>query len=263
MTDVLRYGPWAVVAGGSEGVGAEMARQLAADGFHLLLVARRPEPLEATAESARALGAEVRTVAVDLTDPDAVGAVVAAVADVEVGLLVYNAGANTSAEPFSGGDLGAAMGVVDLNVIAMLRLTYGLLDPMKTRGRGGVLLVGSLAGYVGTSTESVYGAAKAFGRIFAEGLWAELRGDGIDVLHLVLGLTRTPAMQRAGLDFDLPGLHVADPAAVAAEGLAALGSGPVHVVAGNEASVERRSGPDRARLVLGTEKIMRLLVPRT
>ncbi|MCD4532893.1 SDR family NAD(P)-dependent oxidoreductase [Nocardioides sp. cx-169] len=263
MTDVLRYGPWAVVAGGSEGVGAEMALQLAADGFHLLLVARRPEPLEATAESARALGAEVRTLAVDLTDPDAVGTVVAAVADVEVGLLVYNAGANTSVLPFSDGDLGAAMHVVDLNVIAMLGLTHGLVGPMTARRRGGVLLVGSLAGYVGTSTESVYGAAKAFGRIFAEGLWAELRGDGVDVLELVLGLTRTPAMERAGLDFDLPGLHVADPAEVAAEGLAALGSGPVHVVAGNEETVERRSGTDRARLVLGTEKIMRLLVPRT
>lgn len=262
MTDVHRYGPWAVIAGGSEGVGAEMARQLAADGFHLLLVARRPGPLEATAEAARALGVEVRTLAVDLTDPDAVGAVVDAVSDVEVGLLVYNAGANTSPRPFSAGDLDAAMRVVALNVTAMLGLTHALVAPMKARGRGGVLLVGSLAGYVGTSTESVYGAAKAFGRIFAEGLWAELRADGVDVLELVLGLTRTPAMERAGLSFDVPGIHVGDPAQVAAEGLAALGDGPVHVVSGNEATVEHRATADRARLVLGTEKVMRLLVPR-
>lgn len=262
MTDPQRYGPWALIAGGSEGVGAEMALQLAADGLNLVLVARRPAPLEVTAAAARALGVEVRIIAIDLVRPEAVEVIAEAAADVEVGLLVYNAGANTHARPFSVGDLEGFRPVIDLNVTSMLGLTHHFVGPMKERGRGGVLLVGSLAGYVGTSTESVYGATKAFSRIFAEGLWSELLEHGVNVLELVLGVTRTPAMERAGLDFEVPGLHVADPADVAREGLAALADGPVHVITGNEAIVEHRAAAERARLVRGTEKVVRRLVPR-
>lgn len=261
MTDLDRYGPWAVIAGGSEGVGAELAHQLAADGFNLLLVARRPGPLEETAQAVRAQGVEVRTVSADLTDPAAVAAVIEASADVEVGLLVYNAGANSHGRAFTRGELTGFQAVIDLNITAMLALTHHYAVPMRERGRGGILLVGSLAGYVGTSTEAIYGGVKAFGRIFAEGLWAELRDHGVDVLELVLGVTRTPAMERAGLNFDVPGMHVSEPADVAREGLAALPHGPVHVISGNESMVERRLSPDRARLVAGTEKVMRLLVP--
>ena len=226
MTDLDRYGPWAGIAGGSEGVGAELAQQLAADGFNLLLVARRREPLEATAEAARAHGVEVRTVSADLTRPESVAAVTEATADVEVGLLIYNAGANTHGRAFTRGELDGFQGVIDLNITTMLALTHHYAAPMRERGRGGILLVGSLAGYVGTSTEAIYGGVKAFGRIFAEGLWAELREYGVDVLELVLGVTRTPAMQRAGLNFDAPGMHVSEPADVAREGLAALPHGP-------------------------------------
>lgn len=255
------YGPWAVIAGGSEGVGAEFASLLAAAGVHLVLVARRSGPLTATAEAVRQHGVEVRTVAADLTDSVGVAAVLDATLDVEVGLLVYNAGANTYGRPFTDGELDRFRAVVDLNVTTMLALTHHYAGPMRERGRGGILLVGSLAGYVGTSTEGVYGAAKAFGRIFAEGLWAELREHGVDVLELVLGLTRTPAMERAGLRFDLPGISVSEPADVAREGLAALPHGPVHVIAGNEEVVEQRGHTDRARLVAGTDRVMRRLVP--
>lgn len=261
-TDPATYGPWAVIAGGSEGVGAAFADQLAADGLNLVLVARGPGPLETTAAAARTHGVEVRTVAADLTTPAGIDAIIAATRDVEVGLLVYNAGANTAGGPFLDNDPAAVRSVVDLNITAPLALVHHYAPTMKERGRGGIVLVGSLAGYVGTSTESVYGGAKAFGRIFAEGLWSELREHGVHVLDLVLGLTRTPAMERAGLNFDLPGLHVGDPVEVAREGLAHLADGPVHVVSGNEAVVEMRMTTDRARLVLGTEKVMRMLVPR-
>ncbi|MCX6401482.1 MAG: SDR family NAD(P)-dependent oxidoreductase [Propionibacteriales bacterium] len=261
MTDVQQYGPWAVIAGGSEGVGAAFAHQLAADGFHLVLVARKPGPLEATAEAVRARGVEVRTVATDLTDPASLAAITAATDDVEVGLLVFNAGANSYGRAFTDGELDRFQGVIDLNITAMLGLTHHYARLMKDRRRGGILLVGSLAGYVGTSTEGIYGGVKAFGRIFAEGLWAELREYDVDVLELVLGVTRTPAMERAGLNFEVPGMHVSEPADVAREGLAALPRGPVHVVSGNERLVAMRSTEDRARLVAGTEKVMRSLVP--
>lgn len=205
MTDLDDYGPWAVIAGGSEGVGAEFARLLAAAGLNLVLLARKPEPLRATAEDCRRHGVEVRTVPVDLVDSAGVDGLFEATAALEVGLLIYNAGANTCSEQFLDGDLADFQKVVDLNVGAAMRLVQHYGRPMRDRRRGGILLVGSMAGYLGSVRHTVYGGVKAFGRIFAEGLWLELRDYNVHVLELVLGVTRTPAMERVGLNFDVPG----------------------------------------------------------
>lgn len=260
MPDLQTYGPWALVAGGSEGVGAEFATQLADEGFNLLLLARKSGPLEETAAACRERGVEVRTLSVDLTDADAVQRVADLAEGLEVGLLVYNAGANSYGRPFTAGELEGFQGVIDLNVTAMLGLVHHFAAPMKARGRGGIVLVGSLAGYVGTSYEAIYAAVKAFGRTFAEGLWVELREHGVHVLELVLGVTRTPAMERAGLDFDVPGMHVSEPADVAREGLAHLADGPVHVISGNEKLVAMRGGHDRATLVERTDTMLKRLI---
>ena len=261
MTDVTRYGPWAVVLGGSEGVGASFAHQLAADGFNLVLVARKPEALEATATQVRETGVEVRTVSLDLAAASSVAALIEATADLEVGLLICNAGANSYGRRFLDGELAGFHGVIDLNVTTPLALTHHFGRLMRERGRGGIVFVGSLAGYLGSARESIYGAAKAFGRIFAEGLWLELREDGVDVLELVLGVTRTPAMERAGLNFDLPGLNVGEPDDVAREGLAHLADGPVWIAGGNDKIVEIRSRTDRAKLALASQEAMRRLMP--
>lgn len=243
------YGPWAVIAGGSEGVGEAFAHQLAAAGINLVLVARKAAPLQATAESVRRHGVKVETLELDLLATDAVARICAMTYDREVGLLVYNAGANTYGHDFVSGELERMREILDLNVSRQLELTHHYGAQMKERGRGGILLVGSLAGYVGQPELTVYAAAKAFARIFAEGLWLELQPHGVHVLHLVLGVTRTPAMERAGLRFDLPGLRVDDPEAVATAGLTHLADGPVWVMPGNERLVQQRGGVDRASLV--------------
>lgn len=250
MTDLDKYGPWAVIAGGSEGVGAEFARSLAADGFDLVLIARKPEPLAETAESCRELGAEVRTLSVDLLDAEATTRVFGATSDIDVGLLIYNAGASTCNERFLDADLVEWRKIIDLNMTRMLELTQHFGRPMAARSRGGIILVGSLSGYMGAVRHSVYAGVKAFSRIFAESLWLELREHGVDVLELVLGVTRTPAMERVGLNFDIPGFIVNDPAEVAREGLDHLADGPVHVAGGNAERAARNSGPDRAKIVL-------------
>lgn len=260
MTDLDLYGPWALIAGGSEGVGAEFARQLAADGFNLVLLARKPVPLEETAIACRALGVEVRTLGVDLTSPDAVAAILAETADIEVGLLIYNAGANTHSEEFLDGDLAEFENVITLNISTQLALVHHYGALMRARRRGGILLVGSLAGYLGSVRHTIYGGVKAFGRIFAEGLWLELRDHDVHVLELVLGVTRTPAMERVGLDFEVPGMKVADPADVAREGLANLANGPVHIAGGNAEDAEMRSHPDRAKIVLGAHRFIQKLM---
>lgn len=233
---------------------------LAEAGLNLLLVARTPEPLAETAQRCSTLGVEIRTVAADLVDPASIAAIAAATADVEVGLLIYNAGANTCSEHFLDGNLSDFARVVDLNITTMMALCKHFGGPMRTRRRGGILLVGSMAGYLGSVRHTVYGGVKAFGRVFAESLWLELLEYDVHVLELVLGVTRTPAMERVGLNFDVPGLKVADPADVAREGLAALPNGPVHVAGGNAADVERRNHPDRAKVVLGTHRFMQQLI---
>nr|WP_234787027.1 SDR family NAD(P)-dependent oxidoreductase [Mycolicibacterium fortuitum] len=261
--DADKYGPWAVITGGSEGVGRCFARRLAAAGVNLLLIARKSGPLDECAELCRAHGVEVRTLSTDLAEPSAAAAVAAAVADVEVGLLVHNAGANTHSAQFLDGDLAAFQRVIDLNITTPLALVHHFGAAMRNRRRGGILLVGSLAGYLGSNRHTVYGGVKAFGRIFAESLWLELRDHDVDVLELVLGVTRTPAMDRVGLNFDIPGLAVSDPDDVAAEGLAALGQDPVHVVSQHARVAHAHNDPDRAATILRADKMMRQLMGST
>ena len=261
MIDVEKYGPWVVIAGGSEGVGASFALQLAEAGLNLVLLARKPGPLEETAEAARAHGVEVRTLAVDLIAPDAMEQIAKATADLEVGMLIYNAGANTSGHEFVTGDLDRFRQVIDLNIHAQMALVQHFGAPMKERRRGGLLLIGSMAGFMGQAQISVYSAVKAFCRIFAEGLWLEMKDYDVDVLEFVLGVTRTPAMARAGLSMDIPGIHVSEPDDVARQALASIGEGPVQVAAGNEKAVERRSGGDRRAMVSAAHEAMKKMLP--
>jgi|SRR5271166_5619282 len=260
MTDPTNYGPWAVIAGGSEGVGAEFAQMLAQDGFNLVLIARKQGPLEETAETCRDRGVQALALSVDLLDSTSVSRIAEATADLEVGLLIYNAGASTCNKPFLEADLADFQNVIDLNVTRMMDLVQLFGRPMVARRRGGIMIVGSLSGYMGADRHSVYSGAKAFSRMFAESLWLELREHNVDVLELVLGVTRTPAMARIGLNFDAPGMLVNTPTEVAREGLDRLAEGPVIVAGGNAERAVAISAPDRARVVLETHEAIRELV---
>ncbi|WP_344056253.1 SDR family NAD(P)-dependent oxidoreductase, partial [Prauserella halophila] len=199
--------------------------------------------------------------AMDLLDPSAVDEIRQSTQDIDVGILVFNAGANSYGHEFLEGELEGFQGVIDLNLGTQLALTHHFGRQMRMRGRGGIILVGSLAGYLGQARQSVYSGVKAFSRVFAEGLWLELSEYGVDVLELVLGVTRTPAMERAGLNFDIPGLNVSEPDDVAREGLANVANGPVYIAGGNETAAEQRSGLDRAGLALGAHEATKRLLP--
>lgn len=259
--DLSKYGPWALIAGGSEGVGAQFAEQLAERGMNLVLLARKTGPLESTAATCRAHGVEVRTLPVDLLADDALERIARVTEGLDVGLLIYNAGANTYGHEFVTGDLRRFQEVIDLNITAQLTLVRHFGALMRERRRGGILLVGSLSGYLGSAQISVYSAVKAFCRTFAEGLWLEMRDHGVDVLELVLGLTRTPAMARAGLRMDTPGLRISEPRDVAAQGLANLANGPIVVVPEFESAAEKNSGHDRAALLVEAREAAKQLLP--
>jgi uncharacterized protein len=218
-----RYGPWALVAGASAGLGEAFAEALAARGLGLVLLARRGEALEALAGRLRERhGVEVRTRAVDLGTPDLAGAVSEVTAGIEVGLLVYNA-AHSVIGPFLERPLPEQLRVLDVNCRGPLLLSHLLGGPMAARGRGGILLMTSIAGSQGGPLLAAYAASKAFNLVLAEGLWAELRERGVDVLACRAGATRTPGYAASAPRASVP-LMEAGP--VVASALAALGHGP-------------------------------------
>lgn len=224
---VRRYGPWALVVGGSYGVGASFARQLAGRGFDLVLSARGGEALEGFADELRreAPGRRIETVAADMTSADGVDAVRVATRSHEIGLLVYNVGAGSKLRDFVTGDLAYDDGLVALNVTSKMALVHHFGAEMRDRGRGGILLCESTAGLAGNPGLASYSAVKAFGRVFAEALWHELKADDVHVLALVLGLTDTPSNARNFPASAGQGMAADD---VVREGLARLADGPVH-----------------------------------
>jgi short-subunit dehydrogenase len=242
--DFTHYGPWAFLAGGSEGVGASFARKLAAQGINLVIAARKPEPIDELAQEIRAaFGVQVRTLSLNLAAPDMLARVKAATHDIEVGMLVYNAGAETSLSPFLDRKPGRAEMLAALNVVAPTQLAYLFGVGMRERGRGGIVIVGSGACHTGAPGQIVYSAAKAYQFNFAEGLWAELRPHGVHVLGLILGLTATPAIARLG--FTLAGHIAADPDDVAQEGLDHLAHGPIRIIGGWTEDIAKRRGLPR------------------
>ena len=216
-----RYGPWAVVAGASEGVGSALARQLGERGVNVVLVARRQAVLD---EVAGTVATETRTLALDLSVTGADAALAQATDDLEVGLLIYNAGADPYLSQFLDQPADAWHDMVMRNCITVAGATHHFARPMIERGHGGIALVTSGAAWAGGSHIAVYGATKAFDLVLAESLWAELRPRGVDVLAVVLGPTDTPAFRRVFGDRDVG--EVADPDAVARDLLDNLGNGP-------------------------------------
>jgi short-subunit dehydrogenase len=224
-----RYGPWALIAGASEGTGRAFARQVAAQGLNCILIARREAPLIALAdEIRREQGVECITAAIDLSASDACEKIIAATADREVGLFINNAGSDPNGAWFLDRDISAWNQLVQRNVMTMMRCCHHFATPMCQRGRGGLLLVNSGACYGGSSFMAAYSASKAFTLNFAESLWTELRHDGVDVLTLVMHVTDTPALRTLLAEKGLPPPeNAADPEAVAALGLARLPHGPI------------------------------------
>ncbi len=225
-----KYGPWALVVGGSEGIGSAFARKLAERGLNLVIVARKPGPLEETAADIRSkTGVEVRTLSVDISEPRVALKEIRKITDpLEIGFLLYMAGANLTRGVFPDVDLELARKVVAMNVDGQMEFTHHYSGLMKARGRGGVVLTGSLAGNVGSPMIAHYSASKAFSRIFSEAVWFELKPFGVDLLHLNINFTATPAMVRLGYDVST----AEDPEAVAEEGIQHIADGPVWVVGG-------------------------------
>ena len=248
--NAAHYGPWAVIAGGSEGVGAAFARKLAAAGINLVLIARKQGPLDAVAEEIRgSTPVKVRTLSQDLAADDAVARVKTVTDDIEVGLFIYNAGAEGTLGYFFDRDVADAIRMIARNISTPTVLTHHFGAKMRARRRGGIILVGAVGGYAGGPGMAMYSASKAFDYILAEGLWHELKPFDVHVLGLVLGATDTPALARVGMKTDTPGFVAASSESVADEGLEHLPSGPIWHTGGTEATAQYLRSMPRADAV--------------
>jgi len=224
-----RYGPWAVVAGASQGIGEAYSRQLAARGLDLILIARGAAALEELAAELRAThGVEVRVLPMDLGRPDLDEAFGAAVTGLEIGLLVYNACYSTVGEFFEH-DLASKQTIVDVNCRGPLTLVSALAPPMLERGRGGILLMSSASGFQGAGLIATYAASKAFNTVLGEGLWEEFRHSGVDVLSFAAGATSTPNFEEVTPQDKQAASFPMTPEAVVTQALGSLGKGPTDV----------------------------------
>jgi len=214
-----KYGPRALVAGASEGLGAAFCEELAKQHLDLVLVARRAEPLKELAN-------RLSVVIGDLADPETLKSLLQIIQPLDVGLLVYNAAFSAIGE-FASLPLAQLQQSIDINIRAPVTLVHGLVTKMSNR-TGGIVLMSSIAGNQGAPNVAAYGASKAYNTILGQSLARELKPRGIDVTVCCAGAIRTPGYQQTnvgqGKTGEAPGTLSAT--AVAQTALGALGRKP-------------------------------------
>jgi short-subunit dehydrogenase len=230
-----KYGPWAIVTGASSGIGAECARQLAARGLNLVIVARRLNRLQQLADqiTREHAGCDVRPVECDLRTSNALETLRPHLAGLDVGLLVNNAGfANTG--PLVDNDLDRELQLLYVNCRAYLLLAHHLGARLKARGRGGMIFVSSTTAFAPAALWANYSASKAYELALGEAMHTELRPAGVDVLVVCPGPVRTDLFDAADADLSRASATsrslAVEPAEVVATALRHLGGKPSIVV---------------------------------
>jgi short-subunit dehydrogenase len=225
-----RTRPLAVVTGASSGIGYELAKLCAANGFDLIVAA--DEPLNDAAETLRRLGAHVETAVVDLATRPGVDSLVRTIGARTVDALLANAGHGLG-QAFLDQDFEEIQHVIDTNITGTIYLIHQIAWKMRERGDGKILITGSIAGFMPGTYHAVYNGTKAFIDSFSYALRAELDESGVTVTCLMPGATETEFFERAGLSDTKVGQDKKDdPADVAKDGFDAMMKGDADVVSG-------------------------------
>jgi len=189
----------ALITGATAGIGATFARHLARAGHDVLLVARDAERLAAvSAQLQEDFGVRAATLPADLAQPEGVAAVEQAIAAEPVELLVNNAGIGLN-KSFLKSTMDEELRLLNLNVVAVMRLTHTAVGGMVDRGRGAIINVSSVSGFAATMPGSTYPASKAWVTSFSESVAMQVKHRGVRVMALCPGFTRTEFHQRAGI----------------------------------------------------------------
>jgi short-subunit dehydrogenase len=228
MNNSLR--PLAVVTGASSGIGLELARECARNGFDLVIAADRP--LTAVAAELRETVAAVDCVEADLATPDGIQKLYGSVAGRPVGALVANAGHGLG-RAFLDQSFEDITHVIDTNITGTLALIHKVANDMRSRGSGRILITGSIAGLMPGTFQAVYSGTKAFIDSFSWALRNELKDTGVTVTCLIPGATETEFFKRAGMmDTKVGSESKMDAGEVARVGFKAMMDGQGDVVAG-------------------------------
>ena len=202
LIDKKRFGPWALVTGASSGIGREFARQIAASGINVVLVARRETLLDEVGKGiAKDFRVQHRTVVVDLSQAGFLENLAKATDDLDIGLVVSNAGTGNPGE-FLKIDREELESLLRLNTLAHLDIAHHFGRKLVSRGRGGLLLVGAMGASNGLPYMANDGAAKAYVHSFGEALHVELKPLGVHVTVLPPGPTETPVIAKLGFSPD-------------------------------------------------------------
>ena len=233
-----RYGPWAFIAGGTEGLGLEFSLLAAEYGIHVAVSGRRKEKLDAAAEEIRGkFQVEVLPLQCDLSDPEAVGIIDNALKDRSVGLFVYNA-CSSFVGPFLERTVEEHQQLVDTNCRGPLLLTRYFGKRMTAVRKGGIILMSSMSGLQGTPMVASYAATKAFNLVLAQSLWKEFSFYGVDVISCVAGATLTPNYLATKLPGRSSSAFEMGPRPVVEETFRKLGKTPYFIPGGkNKAAV--------------------------
>jgi len=223
--------PLAIVTGASAGIGYELAKYCARDGFDLVVAADEPA-IEAAAAEFRTLGAEAEAIEVDLSTTEGVDRLYAAVRGRSVEALLANAGHGLG-DAFLDQDFADIRHVIDTNVTGTVYLIHKVARDMHAQGRGRILITGSIAGFMPGAFQAVYNASKAFIDSFSFAIRNELKDSGVTVTCLMPGATETDFFERADmLDTKVGSSKKDDAADVAETGFKAMMSGDGDVVSG-------------------------------
>ena len=220
MKHLKKYNQWALVTGASEGIGKDFARELAKQGFSLYLVARGKEKLETIRDEIKSLfGVKIEIDSKDLSDPKSLEDLFLKTKEIDFGLIVLAAGFG-SGGAFETLDVQNELNMVDLNCRSVVQMSHHYIKNALGKKELGVILFGSLVGFQGVPWTSTYAATKAFVQSFAEGLYGEYKGKGIDILSVAPGPVKSGFGGRASMKMGMS----QSPNGIAKKSLSALGN---------------------------------------
>ncbi|MBT1701796.1 SDR family NAD(P)-dependent oxidoreductase [Chryseosolibacter indicus] len=227
---------YALVTGGTSGIGYELAKLLAKDGYNLVIVARTQSDLQRVAnEFTQQFGVQVDTVSIDLFNPENAFALYHQIEskNIKIDILVNDAGQGEYGE-FLDTDIRKELNIIDLNISSLVVLTKLFVKDMVARGSGRILNLSSIASKTPGPWQSVYHGTKAFVQSFTEAIRSELKDSGVTVTSLLPGATDTNFFVKAGMENSkmVQETKLSDPAEVARDGYKALMSGDDMVVSG-------------------------------
>ena len=247
-----RYGPWAIVTGAAQGIGAAYANDLVGRGVAVVGVDRAGFVPDHE---------QIRPLRADLGTPEGVDAVLDAAADLDVGLVINNAAISFEG-PFVDQTVERAIAQLDINCRAPLLLTHAILPRLLARGRGGIIFMSSMSAWRGAPLVSGYAATKAWNLILAESLWEEVRDAGVDVMAVLPGSTRTPGLLGSNPQASMGTANLMDAPDVAREALDTLGTAPSMTPGqANRDSEAFMHGLDRKEAIMMMGQVMRQMYP--